>query len=44
MNELRKVTGKSNLLFEIANASLAKPDGTVRQVVFPVAGSRPCVT
>ena len=38
MNELRKVTGKSNLLFEIANASLAKPDGTVRQVVFPVAG------
>jgi TnpA family transposase len=40
MNELRKVTGKSNLLFEIANASLAKADGTVRQVVFPVAGEQ----
>ena len=40
MNELRKVTGKNNLLFEIANASLAKPDGTVRQVVFPVAGEQ----
>ena len=40
MNELRKVTGKSNLLFEIANASLAKPDGTVRQVVFPVGGEQ----
>jgi hypothetical protein len=40
MNEVRKVAGKSNLLFEIANASLAKPDGTVRQVVFPVAGKQ----
>lgn len=40
MNELRKATGKNNLLFEIANASLAKPDGTVRQVVFPVAGEQ----
>jgi TnpA family transposase len=38
INELKKVTGKTNLLFEIANASLAKPDDTVRTVIFPVAG------
>jgi hypothetical protein len=40
INELRKVSGKNNLLFEIANASLAQPDGTVREVVFPVAGEQ----
>jgi Domain of unknown function (DUF4158)/Tn3 transposase DDE domain len=38
INELKKVTGKTNLLFEIASASLAKPDDTVRTVIFPVAG------
>ena len=32
INEIRKVSGKNNLLFEIANASLAQPDGTVREV------------
>jgi TnpA family transposase len=40
INEIRKVSGKNNLLFEIANASLAEPDGTVREVVFPVAGEQ----
>jgi len=40
INEIRKVSGKNNLLFEIANASLAHPDGTVREVVFPVAGEQ----
>ena len=40
INEIRKVSGKNNLLFEIANASLAQPDGTVREVVFPVAGEQ----
>jgi TnpA family transposase len=40
INEIRKVSGKNNLLFEIANASLARPDGTVREVVFPVAGEQ----
>jgi hypothetical protein len=40
LNELRKVSGKHNLLFEIANASLAQPDGTVRQVIFPVVGEQ----
>ncbi|MEV0589692.1 hypothetical protein [Nonomuraea sp. NPDC050310] len=30
-----RVSGKENLLFTIADASLATPDGTVREVVFP---------
>ena len=38
--ELKKVTGKTGLLFAIANAALARPDGTVREVVFPVVGER----
>ena len=33
---MKRVTGKQNLLFEIADASLGKPDGIVREVVFPV--------
>ena len=40
MGELKRVTGKANLLFEIAGAAVAKPDGTVRDVVFPVAGEQ----
>ncbi|MEC5293839.1 hypothetical protein VSX64_25215 [Aurantimonas sp. C2-6-R+9] len=40
INELKKVTGKTNLLFEIAKASVDRPDDTVRQVVFPVAGEQ----
>lgn len=31
---LRRVTGKQNLLFELADAALCKPDGIVRDVVF----------
>ena len=30
--------GKQNLLFELADATLAHPDGVVREVVFPVVG------
>jgi hypothetical protein len=40
MGELKRVTGKTNLLFEIAGAAVARPDGTVRDVVFPVAGEQ----
>jgi TnpA family transposase len=35
INAFKKVTGKENILFEIAEASLARPDEEVRQVVFP---------
>ena len=40
IGELKRVTGKTNLLFEIAGAAVNKPDGTVRDVVFPVAGEQ----
>ncbi|MFD9434190.1 hypothetical protein [Streptomyces sp. NPDC060002] len=36
-NAFKKVTGKENTLFQIAEASLARPDEEVRQVVFPAA-------
>ena len=35
INAFRKVTGKENILFSIAEAALEKPDGAVREVVFP---------
>ncbi|MGH9021935.1 MAG: Tn3 family transposase, partial [Acidimicrobiia bacterium] len=38
MDDLKRVRGKEGILFRIAEASVAEPDGTVRQVVFPVAG------
>jgi TnpA family transposase len=36
LDDLKRVTGKQNLLFELADAALGKPDGIVREVVFPV--------
>jgi len=38
LDDIKRVTGKQNLLFEIAGATLAKPEGSVREVVFPVVG------
>jgi hypothetical protein len=40
LDELKRVTGKQNLLFDLAGAALEKPDGTVREVVFPVVGEQ----
>jgi TnpA family transposase len=40
LDDLKRVTGKQNILFELADASLAQPDGIVRDVVFPVAGEQ----
>jgi TnpA family transposase len=36
--DLKRVHGKQAILFRVAQASLADPDGTVRRVVFPAAG------
>ena len=36
--EFKKVHGKENMLFRVAEASSARPDETVRHVVFPVIG------
>ncbi len=39
VNAFKRVGGKENILFQVAEASLAAPDDPVRQVVFPaVAG------
>ena len=36
--DLKRVHGKQAILFRVAEASLADPDGIVRRVVFPAAG------
>jgi TnpA family transposase len=38
ISELRKVTGKEGILFRIAEAAVDRPEGTVRSVIYPVAG------
>ncbi|MDN5794524.1 MAG: hypothetical protein L0H79_02090 [Intrasporangium sp.] len=35
INAFKKVTGKENILFHIADAALQRPDDAVREVVFP---------
>ncbi|MGE5532679.1 MAG: Tn3 family transposase, partial [Bacteroidota bacterium] len=40
LDDLKRVTGKQNLLFELADATLAQPDGVVRDVVYPVVGEQ----
>jgi TnpA family transposase len=39
-DDLKRVSGKQNLLFELAGAALDQPDGVVREVVFPVVGEQ----
>jgi TnpA family transposase len=38
LRDLKRVTGKQTLLFEIAEASLERPDERVRDVIYPIAG------
>ena len=38
LDDFKRVTGKLTVLFHIAEASVEKPDGCVRDVVFPAAG------
>jgi len=40
LDELKRVSGKQNLLFDLAGATLEQPDGIVRDVVFPVVGEQ----
>jgi TnpA family transposase len=40
LDELKRVSGKQNLLFDLAGAALEHPDGIVRDVVFPVVGEQ----
>jgi TnpA family transposase len=38
--DIKKVRGKPDLLFKIAKAALANPDGLVRDVIFPVVSEQ----
>lgn len=40
LEDFKRVSGKNNLLFQIAAATLDKPDGLVREVVFPVVSEQ----
>lgn len=40
LKDLKRVRGKPNILFDIAEVSLDQPDGAVRDVVFPVVGEQ----
>src|SRR5207249_9183417 len=40
LDDLKRVTGKHNLLFQLAGATLDQPDGIVREVVFPVVSEQ----
>src|SRR6266700_1067689 len=40
VNAFKRVDGKESLLFKIAEAALAEPGGTVRQVVYPAVRGR----
>lgn len=40
LKDFRRVTGKPGLLFLIADASLAHPDGVIREVIYPIVGEQ----
>ncbi len=40
LSDIKKVSGKTNLLFRLAEAAVDKPDGTIRDVVFPVVSEQ----
>ena len=40
LEDLRKVHGKTALLFKIAEAAIDRPDGIVKEVLYPIAGEQ----
>ena len=40
LSDIKKVSGKTNLLFRLAEVAVDKPDGTIREVVFPVVSEQ----
>jgi len=40
LNDLKRVAGKTRLLYRIADAALEHPDEPVREVVFPIANEQ----
>jgi TnpA family transposase len=40
IQDLKRVSGKTNLLFQLAEAAVEHPDGIVREVLYPVVGEQ----
>lgn len=40
LDDLKRVGGKHGLLFNLTGAAVEKPDGTIREVLFPVVGEQ----
>jgi TnpA family transposase len=40
LTDLRKVNGKTNLLFQLAETAIDKPEGVIRDVLYPVVGEQ----
>ncbi len=40
VKDIKKVTGKTTLLFHVAEAAIDQPDGTIREVIFPVVSEQ----
>jgi TnpA family transposase len=40
LQDAKRIGGKHKLLYEVAQASLEKPDGTVKEVIYPVVGEK----
>lgn len=40
IKDFKKVGGKTNLLYQIANVSLENPDGAVKEVIYPVVSEK----
>ena len=38
LNEFKRVNGKANLLFKVAEVAINNPDGIIKHVLFPVVG------
>ena len=38
ITDLKRVAGKQGILFDVAEAAVAHPDGSVREVIYPAAG------
>ena len=38
LDDFKKVSGKTGLLFQLAEAAMDKPDGVVKEVIYPVVG------
>jgi len=40
LDDLKRVTGKTNLLYHLAEAAVEYPDGVVRDVLYPIVGEQ----